>query len=388
MTEKDMKTQIRVLLIYGTRPEAIKLAPLIIKMKEKNIFKINICLTAQHRKLVDQVNKYFDIKPDFDLNLMTKNQSLETITSKILISVTKVIKTTKPDLVIVHGDTTTTFASALSAFYNNIPVAHVEAGLRTHNKNSPFPEEFNRFSTSYISKWHFAPTIESKKNLLDERVPNKNILVTGNTIVDSVKLCVDKIKTNQFLLKKIEKNLINLFPEFSSQKRYILITCHRRENFGSNFKKILQIIRKLCITFGNVNFVFPKHLNPNTQPDELNKDLHINNLYIINPLPYQEFLWLLYNSYLILTDSGGIQEEGASLKKPILIMRESSERPEVIDAGFGKLVGTNKTKIMSNISKLINNTTYYSKFVNNQNPFGDGKSSEKIIKFIEKKYGY
>lgn len=237
MKRKDMKAQINVLLIYGTRPEAIKLAPLILKMKEKKLFKIKICLTAQHRKLVDQVNKYFNIKPDFDLNLMTKNQSLEAITSKILLSVSKIIRSTKPDLIIVHGDTTTTFASALSAFYNNIPVAHVEAGLRTHNKNSPFPEEFNRYTTSYISRWHFAPTNESRKNLLDERVPYKNILVTGNTVVDSVKLCITKIKSNQALSTKIEKNLIKLFPDLLCQKKYVLITCHRRENFGANFKK-------------------------------------------------------------------------------------------------------------------------------------------------------
>ncbi|MDA9171674.1 UDP-N-acetylglucosamine 2-epimerase (non-hydrolyzing), partial [Alphaproteobacteria bacterium] len=366
-----------------TRPEAIKLAPIINKLYNEKKYKVLICLTAQHRELVDQVINYFNIKIDFDLNLMTNNQSLEDITAKILVSMSKIYKEYNPNLVIVHGDTTTTFATSLSAFYNNIPIAHIEAGLRTFNKFSPFPEEFNRFTTSYLATWHFAPTEISKYNLMQENINRENIIVTGNTVVDAVNLCIKKVQNDAGLNLDIEKKLIGIFPEFLSTKKYILITCHRRENFGINFQKILQIINKLCVTFPEINFVFPKHLNPNMQPDKLKNN--IPNLYIIDPMPYQYFLWLVKNCYLIITDSGGIQEEGATLKKPMLILRSNSERPEVINAGFAKLVGADENKILKYFSKLVVNNLFYSQMSENINPFGDGKASEKIITFIGKK---
>ena len=372
-----------ILIVFGTRPEAIKLAPIIKQFKSRKHYRTLICLTAQHRELVDQVISYFDIKVDIDLNLMTKNQSLEVITAKVLTSMSKIYSNYKPSLVVVHGDTTTTFATSLSAFYNNIPIAHIEAGLRTFNKLSPFPEEFNRLTTSYLSTWHFAPTAISKNNLLKENINEKSILITGNTIVDAVNLCIAKIESEKKTKKIIIEELLNVFPQFLSTQKYILITCHRRENFGKNFKKIQKIIEKLCQKFNFVNFVFPRHLNPNMQPiDSMN---NIKNLYVTEPMPYQNFLWLIKNCFFIITDSGGIQEEGATLKKPILILRSNSERPEVIDSGFAKLVGTNEKKIIETFSKLIENQNFYSQMSQNLNPFGDGTASEKITKFIGKK---
>jgi len=372
-----------ILIVFGTRPEAIKLVPIIKKLKNQKKYKILVCLTAQHRELVDQVIDYFKIKIDLDLNLMTENQRLEGITSKILTSMSKIFHDYKPNLVIVHGDTTTTFATSLSAFYNNIPVAHIEAGLRTYNKFSPFPEEFNRFITSYLTTWHFAPTKISKTNLVNENINEKNILVTGNTIVDAVNLCIEKIENDTITKKIIVNELLNVFPKFLSAQKYVLITCHRRENFGVNFKNIQKIIQKLCNKFDFVNFVFPRHLNPNMQP--INSIKKIKNLYITDPMPYQNFLWLIKNCFLIITDSGGIQEEGATLKKPLLILRSNSERPEVVDSGFAKLVGVQEEQIFDLFSKLINDDEFYSHMSQNQNPFGDGTASEKIIRFIGKK---
>ena len=372
-----------ILIVFGTRPEAIKLIPIIKKLKNQKKYKILICLTAQHRELVDQIIDYFKIKVDIDLNLMTKNQSLEGITSRILTSMSKIFLTYKPNLVIVHGDTTTTFATSLSAFYNNIPVAHIEAGLRTFNKFSPFPEEFNRLITSYLTTWHFAPTTISKNNLLNENINEKNILVTGNTIVDAVNLCIEKIENETITKKIIINKLLDVFPKFLSTQKYVLITCHRRENFGINFENIQKIIEKLCNKFDFVNFVFPRHLNPNMQP--INSMKNIKNLYIIDPMPYQNFLWLIKNCFLIITDSGGIQEEGATLKKPILILRSNSERPEVVDSGFAKLVGVQEKQIFNIFSRLINDDKFYSHMSQNPNPFGDGTASEKIITFIGKR---
>ena len=371
-----------ILIVFGTRPEAIKLAPVIKRLESQNKYKVLICLTAQHRELVDQVINYFNIKVDIDLNLMTKNQSLEVITAKILTSMSRIYYKYQPSLVVVHGDTTTTFATSLSAFYNKIPIAHIESGLRTFNKLSPFPEEFNRLITSYLSTWHFAPTKISKSNLLRENINEKNILVTGNTIVDAVNLCVEKIEREQKTKNFIVNELLSVFPKFLSTQKYVLITCHRRENFGDNFKNILKIIEKLCTKFNFINFVFPRHLNPNMQPiSSLN---NIKNLYITEPMPYQNFIWLVKNCYFIITDSGGIQEEGATLKKPILILRSNSERPEVIDSGFAKLVGVDEEKIIDIFSKLIDNKSFYCQMSENHNPFGNGTSSQKIIKFIEK----
>lgn len=376
----------KILITYGTRPEAIKLAPLIIKLIESKDFLIKICLTAQHRDLVDQVNKYFNLNPDYDLNVMTFNQPLDKLTSKIILSIGKVLDDFLPDLVILHGDTTTTFATALACFYKKITTAHVEAGLRTNDKFSPFPEEFNRYSTSYLSKWHFAPTKKSKLNLINEKISSSNILVTGNTIVDAVNMNIRLINNDENLRANIERNISKEFNEFLTKKKFIVITCHRRENSGKNFKKIIKILLLICNKFKEINLVFLKHMNPNVQPEDLLKKNKPKNLFIIKPMIYHQFLWLLKKSHLILTDSGGIQEEATTLKKPILVMRKNSERPEAIDVGSAKLVGTNEHLIISNLNKLLYDKVLYNKYIPYKNPFGNGLASDKIVNFLRKKY--
>lgn len=384
MKKKSYKT--KILITYGTRPEAIKLAPLIIKLIQSKKFLIKICLTAQHRHLVDQVNQYFKLIPDYDLNIMTFDQTLDDLTSKIILSFGEVLDDFKPSLVILHGDTTTTFASALACFYRKIEIAHVEAGLRTNDKFSPFPEEFNRFCTSYLSKWHFAPTKQSKQNLINEKVPSTNIIVTGNTIVDAVNMNIKIIKNDKNLKTKLEQNISKDFTGFLTPKKFIVITCHRRENSGKNFDKIIKIILSISKKYKDFNFVFLKHLNPNVQPENFLNKNKPKNLFIIKPMIYHQFLWLLYKSHLIITDSGGIQEEALTLKKPIFIMRKKSERPEAIEAGNAKLVGTNELLIMSYLNKLLYDRNIYNKFISNKNPFGNGQASDKIFNFLRKKY--
>ena len=384
MKKKLKKT--KILITYGTRPEAIKLAPLIIKLIQSNEFSVKICLTAQHRHLVDQVNQYFKLIPDYDLNIMTVDQTLGDLTSRIILSFGKVLDDFRPSLVILHGDTTTTFASALTCFYKNIEIAHVEAGLRTDDKFSPFPEEFNRVCTSYLSKWHFAPTKKSKQNLINEKISSSNILITGNTIVDAVNMNIKIIKNDKKLKIKLEHNISNHFTEFLTPKKFIVITCHRRENSGKNFDKIIKIILSISKKYKDINFVFLKHLNPNVQPEDFLNKNKPKNLYIVKPMIYHQFLWLLYKSHLIITDSGGIQEEAITLKKPIFIMRKKSERPEAIEIGNAKLVGTNEHLIMSYLNKLLYDQNIYDKFISNRNPFGNGKASNKIVNFLRKEY--
>ena len=384
MKKKSYKT--KILITYGTRPEAIKLAPLIIKLIQSKKFLIKICLTAQHRHLVDQVNQHFKLIPDYDLNIMTFDQTLDNLTSKIILSFGEVLDNFRPSLVILHGDTTTTFASALACFYRKIEIAHVEAGLRTNDKFSPFPEEFNRFCTSYLSKWHFAPTKQSKQNLINEKVPSTNIIVTGNTIVDAVNMNIKIIKNDKSLKTKLEQNISKDFTGFLTPKKFIVITCHRRENSGKNFDKIIKIILSISKKYKDFNFVFLKHLNPNVQPENFLNKNKPKNLFIIKPMIYHQFLWLLYKSHLIITDSGGIQEEALTLKKPIFIMRKKSERPEAIEAGNAKLVGTNELLIMSYLNKLLYDRNIYNKFISNKNPFGNGQASDKIFNFLRKKY--
>jgi UDP-N-acetylglucosamine 2-epimerase (non-hydrolysing) len=376
----------KILIVFGTRPEAIKMAPVIKELqKDKNKFKSKICVTAQHREMLDQVLEIFDIKPDYDLNIMKPNQDLYDTTSNILLKMKNVLNDFKPDLILVHGDTTTTFATTLAAFYKKIDVGHVEAGLRTGNVYSPWPEEANRKLTGAVAKYHFAPTNTAKENLLKEGIKKENIIVTGNTVIDALFLVLKKIKKDKNLEKKIIKEINSKtnsqFSILNSQ--FILITGHRRENFGQGFINICEAIKDLAIKYPKMNFIYPVHLNPNVRKPVNEILSSLKNVFLIEPLDYLPFVYLMSKSYLILTDSGGIQEEAPSLGKPVLVMREATERPEAVKAGTVKLVGTNKDKIIKEVSKLIENRDEYEKMSKAINPYGDGNASERIIKFLK-----
>ena len=373
----------KILTIFGTRPEAIKIAPLVKELEKTKEFESKVCITAQHREMLDQVLKIFDIKPDYDLNIMKPNQDLYDITSNILLGMKDVLNDFKPNLVLVHGDTTTTFATTLASFYQKIDVGHIEAGLRTGNIYSPWPEEANRKLTGVLAKYHFAPTLTAKENLLKENIKEKNIIITGNTVIDALFLALGKIKKNKKLQQEIFKKFS--FPLSVIDSKFILITGHRRENFGNGFINICESIRELAIKYPEINFIYPVHLNPNVQKP-VNKILsNVSNIYLIEPLDYLPFVYLMSKSYLILTDSGGIQEEAPSLGKPVLVMRDTTERPEAVKAGTVKLVGTNKEKIIDEVSKLIEKKEEYKKMSQAYNPYGDGKSSKKIINFLKEK---
>ena len=366
------------LIVFGTRPEALKMIPLIKKLKGEKGFEAKVCVTGQHRDMLDQVLNTFDVVPDFDLDLMSKNQTLTTLTNKILSGIETVLKEYNPDLVFVHGDTTTTFAVSLACFYNKIRVAHVEAGLRTFDLYSPWPEEFNRQITSKITKYHFAPTLKSKENLINENVPDELISVTGNTIIDTLHLGLDIIKH-----KKLDLIIKNKF-KFNFKNKIVLITAHRRENFGEGFINICNAIKFLSEKFSNVSFVYPVHLNPNVK-DIVELELSsIKNVFLIKPLEYLDFIYLMSKSYIILTDSGGVQEEAPSLNKPVLVMRDTTERPEAVAYGKVKLVGTKTENIINEVSDLVENESYYKSFLKNANPYGDGKASQNIINFLKK----
>ena len=376
----------KVLIVFGTRPEAIKMAPLIKELeKNQDIFDIKVCVTAQHREMLDQVLDIFDIEPDYDLDIMKPNQDLYDITSNILLKIRDVLNDSKPDIVLVHGDTTTTFATTLASFYQKIDVGHVEAGLRTGNIYSPWPEEANRKLTAALAKYHFAPTKSAKENLLKEGIKEENIIVTGNTVIDALFLMLEKIEKDNNLKEKI----LNKFQQiFNSQlsilnSQFILVTGHRRENFGKGFLNICNALKEIALNNPEINIIYPVHLNPNVRKpvNEILKD--IKNIYLIEPLEYPEFVYLMSKSYLILTDSGGIQEEAPSLGKPVLVMRENTERPEAVDAGTVKLVGTNKEKIVKEVENLLKNKIEYDKMSKAINPYGDGKASERIINFLE-----
>ena len=377
----------KILIVFGTRPEAIKMAPLIKEIQKENI-ELKVCITAQHREMLDQVLDIFEIKPDYDLNIMKANQDLYDITSNILIRMKKVLDEFKPDLVLVHGDTTTTFATTLACFYQKIDVGHVEAGLRTSNIYSPFPEEANRKLTASLAKYHFAPTNIAKQNLLKEGIKEKNIIVTGNTVIDALFLALKKIKSNKNLeeaiINKLNLKIDSKFSIINSQ--FILITAHRRENFGQGFINICEAIKELAIRYPNFNFIYPVHLNPNVQKPVKEILSSLKNVFLIKPLEYLEFVYLMSKSYLILTDSGGIQEEAPSLGKPVLVMRNTTERPEAIKAGTVKLVGTDKNKIVNEISILIEDKKEYKKMSKAKNPYGDGKASYRIIEFLKEKF--
>ena len=380
----------KILIVFGTRPEAIKMAPLVnsFKLYPEN-FETLVCVTGQHRQMLDQVLELFDIKPDYDLDIMKPNQDLYDVTSRVLLGMRDVFKESHPDLVLVHGDTTTSTATALAAFYQQIPVAHIEAGLRTHNVYSPWPEEMNRQITSRIASYHFAPTNGSKLNLLLENISEEKILVTGNTVIDALHWVSNRIESDLNIEKTVHKTIVELgydVERINSGQNLILITGHRRENFGEGFLNICHAIKNLANKYSNVDFVYPMHLNPNVRKpvlDILGNGLINNNVFLIEPLDYLPFVYLMSKSYLLLTDSGGIQEEAPGLGKPVLVMRNTTERPEALEAGTVELVGTDREKIEKAVSELIENKQKYNSMSTAENPFGDGKASHRIIEFIQ-----
>ena len=382
----------KILLVFGTRPEAIKMAPLIKTFyANSHCFQTKVCVTGQHREMLDQVLKIFDIVPDYDLNIMHQGQDLYDITSRVLLGMKEVLNQTQPDIVLVHGDTTTSMAAALAAFYQQIPVGHVEAGLRTHNIYSPWPEEMNRQITGRIASYHFAPTSLSRENLINEGVDNEKIIVTGNTVIDSLHWVIKRIKEDATLVYSLEKRISDLGYNISrisnmSHRRLILITGHRRENFGEGFISMCRAIQTLTKKYPNVDFVYPMHLNPNVRKpihevfgDDLN---NLNNIFFIEPLEYLSFVYLMDKSDIVLTDSGGIQEEAPGLGKPVLVMRDTTERPEALLAGTVKLVGTDYEKIITGVSTLLDNTSAYEKMSKAINPYGDGSACNRILNFL------
>lgn len=375
----------KIMLVFGTRPEAIKMAPIIHVLKaEPEHFELVVCVTSQHREMLDQVLKIFEIKPDIDLDLMKQNQNLLNLTSVILRKMQNVFDTYDPDLLLVHGDTTTTLAASMAAFYASIPVGHVEAGLRTFNIKSPFPEEFNRQITSKISRWHFAPTKLCYDNLLAEGVEKSSITVTGNTVIDALHFILKRMeKDNNY--KKYFKNILNNKLSFDwESENFIIITAHRRENFGEGLKQICDAIRELALKYKDNHFVYCTHLNPNVRKPVYDKLSGFNNIHLIKPLDYESFVCLLKYSYLVLTDSGGIQEEAPSLGKPVLLMRDISERPEAINAGTVEIVGSIHLRIVEGVSRLIEDKKHYQIMSRAHNPYGDGFASEKIKEILKK----
>lgn len=370
-----MKT---ILTIFGTRPEAIKMAPVIKALENDKNLKSLVCVTAQHRQMLDQVLDLFDIKPDYDLDIMKPGQSLSEASSRMISALEPILKECKPDLVLVHGDTSTTLCGTLVAFYQQIPVGHVEAGLRTYNIYSPWPEEANRQLTSVIAKLHFSPTQKSADYLKAEYNNSNHIYVTGNTVIDALFDVKEKLENNN----ELSSFLKHSFTELDFNRKRVLITGHRRENFGGGFEAICQAIKELAIKYPTFEFVYPVHLNPNVK-DPVHRLLsNLDNVKLIEPQDYLPFVYLMMNSYLILTDSGGIQEEAPSLGIPVLVMRKSTERPEAVDAGTVKLVGTDTDKIVSSVSELIDNQGMYKIMSQAHNPYGDGKSAKRIVKII------
>lgn len=382
----------KVMLVFGTRPEAIKMAPLVKEFQHNSKkFQTIVCVTGQHREMLDQVLSIFDITPDYDLNIMKQGQDLYDVTSRVLLGMREVLKEVQPDMILVHGDTTTSTAAALAAFYQQIPVGHVEAGLRTHNIYSPWPEEMNRLITGRIATWHFSPTQLSRQNLLSEGVKESAITVTGNTVIDALYMVVDKIKNNCQLDAELEDILQKSgydVNRLQDGKRLVLITGHRRENFGEGFISMCRAIKALTQKYPEVDFVYPMHLNPNVR-----KPIHevfgenlsdLGNMFFIEPLEYLSFVYLMEKSTVVLTDSGGIQEEAPGLGKPVLVMRDTTERPEALDAGTVKLVGTDYEKIVMGVSKLLNDSDYYNTMSKAVNPYGDGLACQRIVEFINK----
>ena len=375
------------MLVFGTRPEAIKMAPLVKEFqKSPEQFKTIVCVTGQHREMLDQVLHLFEITPDYDLNIMKQGQDLYDVTARVLVGMRDVLKEAQPDVVLVHGDTTTSTAAALASFYQQIPVGHVEAGLRTHNIYSPWPEEMNRLITGRLATYHFSPTPLSKENLLRENVAESAITVTGNTVIDALYMVVDKIKKNSTLSNELAALLKTTGYDTSrlaNGKKLVLITGHRRENFGDGFINMCKAIKDLTQKYPDVDFVYPMHLNPNVRKpihEVFGEDLsNLGNMFFIEPLEYLSFVYLMEQSTIVLTDSGGIQEEAPGLGKPVLVMRDTTERPEALEAGTVKLVGTNYDKIVSEVSRLLDDAEYYDTMSKAVNPYGDGLACGRII---------
>lgn len=381
----------KIMLVFGTRPEAIKMAPLVKAFQaRKDEFETIVCVTGQHREMLDQVLSLFDIKPDFDLNIMKQGQDLYDVTSRVLLGMRDVFKTCVPDILFVHGDTTTSTAAALAAFYHQIPVAHVEAGLRTGNIYSPWPEEMNRLITGRIATYNLSPTKLSRENLLRENVSDSKIVVTGNTVIDALHWVTNKINNDKNLNVNLAKELVTKGYDVSrlaSDRRLILITGHRRENFGEGFHNICNALKTLSEKYPDVDFVYPMHLNPNVRRpihEVFGEDLsNLGNMFFIEPLEYLMFIFLMEKSDIVLTDSGGIQEEAPGLGKPVLVMRDTTERPEALEAGTVKLVGTDYNAIVDNVSLLLNDREAYERMSHAVNPYGDGKACGRIIDFIK-----
>ena len=370
---------VKILVVFGTRPEAIKMAPVIRALDDN--FVVKICVTAQHRQMLDQVLELFEITPDYDLDIMQPGQDLFDITCNVLSGVKKVLQIEEPDIVLVHGDTTTSMATAMAAFYLKIPVGHVEAGLRTYDINSPFPEEFNRQITSRIATLHFAPTKISRQNLLDEKVPDGQIYVTGNTVIDALLSMVEKARIIDFS-DTLLKRMPFLKQEKSDIPRIILVTGHRRENFGLGFEEICHALSIIANENLDIQIIYPVHLNPNVR-EPVNRILsNLNNIHLIEPMEYLTFIKLMDLSYLILTDSGGIQEEAPSLGKPVLVMRDTTERPEAVESGTVKLVGTNKNEIIKMVNQLLTDNNFYMQMSKAHNPYGEGKASGNICDIL------
>lgn len=377
----------KILLVFGTRPEAIKMAPLVKKLQEMpEEFQTVVCVTGQHREMLDQVLRLFDITPEYDLNIMKPNQDLYDITSRILLGMRDVLKEVLPDIVLVHGDTTTSMAAALAAFYQQIPVGHVEAGLRTGNIYSPWPEEMNRLITGRITTHHFSPTPLAKENLLREHVDEKQIIVTGNTVIDALQMVVERLKNDEQLASEVAAKINQMgydVQRLDGKRRMVLITGHRRENFGEGFFNICHAIKHLAEQYKDVDFVYPMHLNPNVRKPVLEiLGEKAENVFLIEPLDYLPFVYMMQHSTLILTDSGGVQEEAPGLGKPVLVMRDTTERPEAVEAGTVLLVGTNREKIEQGVSMLLDDAETYRRMSEAVNPYGDGLACERIVKYL------
>ncbi len=377
----------KFLLVFGTRPEAIKMAPLVHEFKQHpEAFETQVCVTGQHREMLDQVLELFQIVPDYDLDIMKPGQDLYDITSRVLLGMREVLKESRPDLVFVHGDTTTSTAAAIAAYYQQIPVAHVEAGLRTGNIYSPWPEEMNRLITGRVATLHFAPTVLARENLLSENVPDRSIVVTGNTVIDALQWVVKKIKTEKGLEASIKSEILNFgysTNRLTKGKRLVLITGHRRENFGEGFLNICRAIKTLALRYPEVDFVYPVHLNPNVRKPVMEILGECGgNVFLIVPLQYIQFVYLMEKSYLILTDSGGIQEEAPGLGKPVLVMRDTTERPEAVEAGTVLLVGANQERIEDGVVDLLENEVLYKQMSEAVNPYGDGKACARIVDYL------
>lgn len=376
----------KIIVVFGTRPEAIKMIPLIKALQAEKQINVKVCVTAQHRQMLDQVLNLFEIKPDYDLNIMKSNQDLYDISSKVLLGLRDVFYDYRPDLVLVHGDTTTASMASLAAFYQKIKIGHIEAGLRTNNIYSPFPEEANRQIISILANYHFAPTVLAKENLISENKIEKNISVTGNTAIDTLFLVLEKINKDKFFKERIIDNIKKVYKCLDCDHKFILVTGHRRENLGKGFINIFDAIKDVACKNPDIDIVFPVHLNPQIQNQVNNILLNIKNVYLIPPVEYSEFVFLMNKSYFIITDSGGIQEEALSLGKPILVTRDITERLEAIASGTAKLVGINKNTIIEESQKLIYDKIEYNKMNKASNIYGDGRASERIVKFLKESW--